>query len=147
MEFIDKKNQNKILRCLSSSFFDRFNSSRYHQNHRRIFLTLAIRLCRPSLPVGLQVYVLSPYYCRLVLVDRLTLARPCEGVHRRRLLMSSFLLFQQCPACLVRLIWMVLEMGVRWPCSCCFVECCFQNLFNIARILLLHSRQAFCLYA
>ena len=25
--------------------------------------------------------------------------------------MSSFLLFQQCPACLVRLIWMVFEMG------------------------------------
>ena len=23
-------------------------------------------------------------------------------------------------------------MGRRWPCSCCFVGCCFQDLFNIA---------------
>ena len=42
--------------------------------------------------------------------------------------MSSSLLFQQCPACLVRLIWIVFVMGGRWPYSCCFVRCCFQDL-------------------
>ena len=36
------------------------------------------------------------------------LARPCEGVHRRTSIMNSSLLFQKCPACLVRLIWMVI---------------------------------------
>ena len=37
-------------------------------------------------------------------------------------LMSSFLFLQQCPACLVRLSWMLLEMGGRWPYSCfCWV--------------------------
>ena len=30
--------------------------------------------------------------------------------------MSSFFLLQQRPACLVRLIWMVLEIGGKWPC-------------------------------
>ena len=40
----------------------------------------------------------------------------------RTLLMSSFLLLQQCPTCLVHLIWMVLVTGSRWLYSCCFVE-------------------------
>ena len=44
--------------------------------------------------------------------------------------MSSSLLFQQCPACLVRLTWMVLEIGGKWPYSCCFVDCFFRELFN-----------------
>ena len=47
-------------------------------------------------------------------------------------LMSSSLHLQQCPPCIVHLIWMVLEMEVRWQYSRCFVGCCFQDLFNIA---------------
>ena len=39
-------------------------------------------------------------------------------------------------ACLVRLVWMIWEMGGRWPYSCCFVGCCFQDLFSIVRIIL-----------
>ena len=31
--------------------------------------------------------------------------------------MSSSLLLQQCPACLVRLTWIVFVMGGRWPYS------------------------------
>ena len=31
---------------------------------------------------------------------------------------------------------MVLELRGRWPYSYCFVECCFQDLFNIARNIL-----------
>ena len=46
--------------------------------------------------------------------------------------MSSSLLLQQCPACLVCLTWIVFVMGGRWPYSCCFVGCCPQDLFNIA---------------
>ena len=45
--------------------------------------------------------------------------------------MSSSLLLQQFPACLVHFIWMVLEMGGRWLYSC-FMVCCFQDLFSIA---------------
>ena len=60
-------------------------------------------------------------------------ARPYVGVHRSTSLMSSSLLLQHCPACLVRLTWIVFMMGGRWPYSCCFVGCCRQDLFNIAR--------------
>ncbi len=38
-------------------------------------------------------------------------ARPYAGVHRRTLLMSSFLLLQRCPACLFRLAWIDFVIG------------------------------------
>ena len=63
-------------------------------------------------------------------------ARPYVGVHRSTSLKSSSLLLQQCPECLVRLTWIVFVMGGRWPYSWCFVGCCRQNLFNIARNIL-----------
>ena len=66
--------------------------------------------------------------CRQVLVDWPTLACPCEGFQWRSSLMCSSLLLRQCPACPVRLIWMVLEIGDKWPYSCCFAGCCFQDL-------------------
>ena len=59
------------------------------------------------------------------------------GVHGSTSLMSSSLLLQQCPACLVRLTWIVFVMGGRWPYSWCFVGCCLQDLFNIARSILM----------
>ena len=49
--------------------------------------------------------------------------------------MSSSLLLQQSPACLVRLTLIVFVMGSMWPYSCCFVGCCLQDLFNIARTI------------
>ena len=50
--------------------------------------------------------------------------------------MSSSLLLQQCPACLVRLTWIVFVMGDRWPYSCCFVGCYLKDLFTTARSIL-----------
>ena len=61
---------------------------------------------------------------------------PYAGVHRSTWLMSSSLLLQQCPACLVCLTWIVFVMGGRWLYSWCLVECCHQDLFNIARNIL-----------
>ena len=43
------------------------------------------------------------------------------GVPRSTCLMSSSLLLQQLPACLVRLTWIVFLMGGRWPYSWCIV--------------------------
>ncbi len=60
-------------------------------------------------------------------------ARPYVGVHRCSSLMSSSLLLQQRPACLVRLTSIVFVMVGRWPYSWCLVGCCRQDLFNIAR--------------
>ena len=58
------------------------------------------------------------------------------GVHRSTSLMSSSLLLQQCPACLVRVTWIVFVMGGMWPYSWGLVGCCRQDLFNIARSIL-----------
>ena len=63
-------------------------------------------------------------------------ARPCVGIHKSTSLMSSSLLLQQCPACLVRLTWIVFVIGGRWPNSWCLVGCCCQDLFRIARSIL-----------
>ena len=52
------------------------------------------------------------------------------GVHRSTSLMSSSLLLQQCPACLVRLTCIVIVMGGKWPYSWCIVGCCRQDLLN-----------------
>ena len=82
-------------------------------------------------------------YCRYVLAGRPILASLCEGVHGRTLLMSSSLHLQHYPACLVRLIRMVFEVGGRWLYSCCFVGFCFQNLFNIARSILVQLPSSF----
>ena len=73
-------------------------------------------------------------WCLQVFDGRPTLARPCVGVHKRTSLMNSSLLLQQCPACLVHLTWMVWEMGGRWPYNCCFMVCCFQDLFKTSYI-------------
>ena len=56
----------------------------------------------------------------------------CGGVHRSTSLMSSSILLQQCPACLVCLTLIVFVIGGKWPYSGCFVGCCLQDLFNIA---------------
>ena len=70
--------------------------------------------------------------CMDVLASRPAFAWPYVGVHRSTSLMSSSLLLQQCPSCLVHLTWIVFMMGGRWPYSWCFLGCCRQNLFNIA---------------
>ena len=70
--------------------------------------------------------------CMYVQAGHPAFAQPYMEVHRSTSLMSSSLLLQQCPACLVRLTWMVFMMGGRWPYSWCFVRCCRQDLFNIA---------------
>ena len=79
--------------------------------------------------------------CMYVLAFRPAFAH--VGVHRSTLFMSSLLLLQRCPACLVRLTWIVFVMGGRWPYSCCFVGCCRQDLFNIARNILVYLLSSF----
>ena len=63
-----------------------------------------------------------------VRAGRPAFARPCVGFHKSTSLMSSSLLLQQCPACLVRLTWIVFVIGGRWPYSWCLVGCCCQDL-------------------
>ena len=74
--------------------------------------------------------------CMYVRTGRLSFAQPYVGVHRSTSLTSSSMFLQQCPACLVRLTWIVFVMGGRWLYSWCFVGCCRQDLFNIAHNIL-----------
>ena len=74
--------------------------------------------------------VSSQNCCMHVRAGRPAFARPYVGVHRSTSLMSSSLLLQQYPACLVRLTWIVFVMEGRWP------YCCLKDLFNIAHSIL-----------
>ena len=74
--------------------------------------------------------------CMYVRAGHPAFARPYVGVHWSTSLMSSSLLLQQYPACLVRLAWIVFVMGGRWPYIWCLVGCCRQDLFNIAHNIL-----------
>ena len=65
--------------------------------------------------------VSSQSCCIYVRASRPAFARPYVGVHRSTSLMSSSLLLQQCPACRIRLTWIVFVMGGRWPYSWCLV--------------------------
>ena len=95
---------------------------------------------RPSLPIGPQGYIPYPHravVCRFDLVALHLFGHMRGGGHRGASLMSSYLLLQQCPACLVRLTGIVFVMGGWWLYSCCFVGCCLQDLFRIARNIFL----------
>ena len=122
-----------------------FFISIHHHHHvmplAQISLTLS-RHCSPSfltsgMSSGLHP-VSSHSFFMYVSAGHPAFAGPYVGAHRSTLLMSSSLLLQQCPACLVRLTWIVFAMGGRRPYSWCLVGCCRQDLFNIARNILVY---------
>ena len=115
----------------------------YHHHHvvplARISLTLSRHFSQSFIASGRSsgLHPVSSHSCCMyVRAGHPAFAWPYAGVHRSTSLMSSSLLLQQCPACLVHLAWIVFVMGGRWPYSWCLVECCCQDLFNIARNIL-----------
>ena len=54
-----------------------------------------------------------------VRASRPAFAHLCERVHRSTSVMSTSLLLQLCPACLVCLTWTVFMIGGKWPYRCC----------------------------
>ena len=111
-----------------------------------ISLTLSCHLSLSSIAPrrSSRLYPVSAQSCCIeVLASHPAFACPCEGVHRSMSLMSSSLLRQQCPTCLVHLTRIVFIMGGRWPYSCRFVGCCLQDLFNIAHSMLVQSLSSF----
>ena len=118
-------------------------SKRIHHHHvvlpARISLTLTRHFSLSFITFGRSPGlhpVSSQSCCMYVRAGHPAFAWPYEWVHRSTSLMSLSLLLQQCPACLVRLTWIVFMMGGRWLYSWCFVGCCFQVLFDIARSIL-----------
>ena len=123
------------------SFCYKYQGFHHHHHHHHVVLVAPISLtlsrhfslsfiafCRSS---GLHP-VYSHSCCMYVRAGRPAFSRPCVGVHESTSLMSSSLLLQQCPGCLVRLTWIVFVIGGRWPYSWCLVGCCRQDVFKIA---------------
>ena len=131
-------------------WFQLFLSNINHHHHHvvplvRISLTVSRHFSLSFIASGRSSRlhpVSSNSCCMYVLAGRLVLARPYEGVHRSTSLMSSSLLLQQCPACLVRLTWIVFLMGGRWPYSWCFVGCYCQDLLILLASFLCSYRLA-----
>ena len=131
--------------ALSSGSVSRVIEARlYHHHHHialvaRISLTLSRHSSLSFIALGRSSgqHTVSSHSCWMyVRAGRPAFARPCVGIHNSTSLMSSSLLLQQCPACLVRLTWIVFVIGGRWPYSWCLVGCCCQDLFRIARSIL-----------
>ena len=110
----------------------------HHDHHHvmllaRISLTLSRHSSLSFIASGMSsgLHPVSSHSCWMyVRAGRPAFARPYVGVHRSISLMSSSLLLQQCPACLVCLTWIVFVMGCRWPYSWYLVGCCCQDLFK-----------------
>ena len=86
----------------------------YHHHHivlaARISLTLSRHSSLSFIALGRSSgqQPVSSHSCWMyVRAGRPAFARPCVGIHKSTSLMSSSLLLQQCPACLVRLTWIV----------------------------------------
>ena len=83
----------------------------------RISLTLSHRFSLLFITSGRssEQHTVSSHSCWMyVRAGRPAFARPYVGVHKSTSLMSSSLLLQRCPACLVRLIWIFFVIGGRW---------------------------------
>ena len=100
----------------------------YHHHHvvplARISLTLSRHSSLSFIALGRSSgqHPVSPHSCWMyVRAGRPAFARPCVGIHKSTSLMSSSLLLEQCPACLVRLTWIVFVIGGWWPYSWCLV--------------------------
>ena len=106
--------------------------------------SLATSPYRSSPPAGLQGYIPYPHIATVCMFELVVLL--LLGYMWGPSLMSSSLLLQQCPACLVCLTWIVFVMGGRWPYSWCFVGCCRQDLFNIARYKIYICKYWFYIY-
>ena len=112
----------------------------HHHHHivlaARISLTLSRHSSLSFIALGRSSgqHPVSSHSCWMyVRAGRPAFARPCVGIHKSTSLMSSSLLLQQCPACLVRLTWIDFVIGGRWPYSWCLVGCRCQDLLRIAR--------------
>ena len=133
------------LNCLKWNYFCMLNWIVWNHHHHHIMLVarISLTLSRHSslsfIALGRSSgqHPVSSHSCWMyVRAGRPAFARPCVGIHKSTSLMSSSLLLQQCPACLVRLTWIVFVIGGRWPYSWCLVGCCCQDLFRIARSIL-----------
>ena len=112
----------RLSRFIKIYHYSIYNHHHHHHHHvvlvARISLTLSrhssLSFIAPGRSSGQ--HPVSSHSCWMyVRAGRPAFARPCVGVHKSTSLMSSSLLLQQCPACLVRLTWIVFVIAGRWP--------------------------------
>ena len=142
--------RNKYIYLCSKFVYVQKWCHHHHHHHvvlvARISLTLSHHFSLSFIASGMSSgqHPVSSHSCWMYIrAGRPDFARPCVGVHKSTSLMSSSLLLQQCPACLVRLTWIVFVIGGRWPYSWCLVGCCHQDLFKIAHSILLQLPSSF----
>ena len=89
-----------------------------HHHHIALVARISLTLSRHSslsfIALGRSSgqHPVSSHSCWMyVRAGRPAFARPCVGVHKSTSLMSSSLLLQQCPACLIHLTWIVFVIG------------------------------------
>ena len=129
--FIRELNPNNVYFQKSHSWH---NTNHHHHHHvmrlARISLTLSLHVSLSFIASGRSsgLHPVSSRSCCMYVRDgRPAFDWPYAGVHRSTSLTISSLLFQQCPACLVRLAWIVFVKGGRWPYSWRLVGCCCQE--------------------
>ena len=135
---------NSVWKLINDAKIWQLHRNHHHHHHHvlplaRISLTLSRHFTLSFIAFGRssRLHPVSSHSCCMyVRAGRPAFAWPYAGVHRSTSLMRSSLLLQQCPACLVRLTCIIFVMGGKWPYSWCLVGCCRQNLFNIARNIL-----------
>ena len=134
------RSMSRLLRYFGNTFSFSFFVYYHHHHHHvvlvaRVSLTLSCHFSLSFIASGRSsgLHSVSSHSCWMyVRAGHPAFARPCVGVHKSTSLMSSSLLLQQCPACLVRLTWIVFMIGGRWLYSWCLVGCCRHDLFKIA---------------
>ena len=136
--------------CSTGSNKDADCMKYYHHRHHvvlqaRISLTLSRHFSLSFIASGRSsgLHSVSSQSCWMyVRAGRPAFARPYVGVHKSTSLMSSSLLLQQCPACLVRLTWIVFVIGGRWPYSWCLLGCCARTCSRLLAAFLCNCRLA-----
>ena len=116
-----------VMSCITkiTMIFKIFDLTHHHHVVPLAQISLTLSFIISSRSSGLHP-ISSHSCCMYVRAGRPAFAWPYVGVHRNTSLLSSSLLLQQCPACLVRLTWILFMMGGRWPYCWYLVGCCRQ---------------------
>ena len=112
-----------LIKCLISLSFNNAKTlytNIYHHHQVVPLAWISLTLSRHFSPSFIAsgwssgLHPVSSHGCWMyVRAGRPAFARPYVGVHRSTSLMSSSLLLQQCPACMVLLTWKVFVMGMQ----------------------------------
>ena len=82
-------------------------------------------------------------WCNQVLADQPTLLCACLGVKEDNVVYEFVLTSSVVFHIMFVLLVIVCEMRSKWPYSCYFVKCCFQDLFKTAHSILVSFTSSF----